>query len=95
MFTNTNLEFPHGAILTSAMLQEIYKYPREFFDLLYKNYGDGIICGLDYLIEDQNLFLTFGVIRRDGEFYFLAQNLNISEIAQKNNLEIFVRLIFK
>lgn len=87
MFTNTNLKFPHGAMLTSSMLREIYNYPREFFALLYKDYGDGIICGLDYVIEDKNLILTSGVIRLDGEFYFLMQDLNISELAKKNNLE--------
>ncbi|MBQ9486788.1 MAG: hypothetical protein IJU91_03165 [Selenomonadaceae bacterium] len=87
MFTNTALNFPHGAMLTSAMLREIYKYPREFFALLYKNYGDGIICGLDYLIRDKNLFLTAGVIRLDGEFYFLPQDFNISAETEKNNLK--------
>ena len=87
MFTNTALDFPHGAMLTSAMLREIYKYPRDFFALLYQGYGDGIICGLDYFISDKNLILTSGVIRFDGEFYFLAQDLNISALAEKNNLE--------
>ena len=88
MFTNTNLQFPHGAMLTSAMLHEIYKYPREFFALLYQGYGDGIICGLDYLIRDKNLILTSGVIRFEGEFYFLPQDFNVSAEAQKNNLEV-------
>lgn len=88
MFTNTTLNFPHGAMLTSAMLHEIYKYPREFFALLYQGYGNGIICGLDYVIQNQNLILTSGVIRINGEFYFLPQDLNISMLAQKNNLKI-------
>ncbi len=87
MFTNTNLKFPHGAMLTSTMLREIYNYPREFFTLLYKNYGDGIICGLDYFIQDKNLFLNSGVIHFDGDFYFLSQDLNMSALAEKNNLE--------
>ena len=88
MFTKTDLTFPHGAMLTSAMLREIYNYPREFFNLLYQGYGDGIICGLDYFIQDKNLILTSGVIRLDGEFYFLSQDVNISALVKKNNLEI-------
>lgn len=87
MFTNRNLKFPHKAILTSELLQEIYKYPREFFRLLYKNYADGIIGGLNYFIdENKNLILSSGIILSDGEFYFLEKNLNMSELAEKNNL---------
>ena len=87
MFTNKNLKFPHKAILTSELLQEIYKYPREFFRLLYKDYCDGIICGLNYFIdEDKNLILSSGIILSDGKFYFLEEDLNISELAEKNNL---------
>ncbi|MBR6012757.1 MAG: hypothetical protein IK062_03115 [Selenomonadaceae bacterium] len=87
MFTNKNLKFPHKAILTSELLQEIHKYPREFFRLLYKNYCDGIICGLNYFIdEEKNLILSAGIVLLDGAFYFLEDNLNISELAEKNNL---------
>ena len=87
MFTNTNLKFPHKAILTRELLQEIYKYPREFFRLLYKDYSDGIICGLNYFIdEDKNLILSSGIILSNNEFYFLEEDLNISELAEKNNL---------
>ena len=98
MFTNKNLKFPHKAILTSDLLQEIYKYPREFFRLIYKDYDDGIICGLNYFIdEDKNLILSSGTILLDREFYFLEEDLNISELAEKNNLtdgtDYFVTLL--
>ena len=87
MFTNRNLNFPHKAILTSELLKEIYKYPREFLRLFYKDYADGIICGLNYFIDDEkNLILSSGVILANEEFYFLEKNLNISELAEKNNL---------
>ena len=88
MLTNKKLDFAHKTILTSSMLREIYKYPREFFRLLYQNFSNGIICGADYFIEDGNLFLSAGVIRLDGDFYFLENNLNISALAEKNKLEI-------
>lgn len=86
MFTSKELNFVHKSILTGTMLREIYKYPREFFRLLYQNFSDGIICGLDYFIDGGNLFLSAGVIRFDGDFYFLEKDLNISALAAKNNL---------
>lgn len=88
MLAFKELDFAHKSILTSAMLREIYKYPREFFRLLYQNFSDGIICGLNYFIDGGNLFLSAGVIRLDGDFYFLEENLNISALAAKNNLAL-------
>ena len=87
MFTNKNLKFANGTILTGAMLHEIYKYPREFFRLIYKDFSDGIICGLDYFMDEGNLFLSAGIMKLDGEFYFLEKNLNFSLLAEKNNLK--------
>lgn len=88
MLTNKNLKFEHGEILTRSMLHEIYKYPREFLRLKYSNYSNGIICGLDFFIDGSNLILTAGVIKLDDEFYFLEKNLNISALAEKNNLAV-------
>ncbi len=88
MFTNKILNFEHGAILTRSMLHEIYKYPREILRLKYESYSNGIICGLDFFVEGGNLFLTAGIIKLDGEFYFLDKNINLSELAEQNNLEV-------
>lgn len=66
---------------------EIYKYPREFFRLFYKDYADGIICGLNYFFDgEKNLILSSGVILLDEKFYFLEKDLNISDLVKKNNL---------
>ena len=87
MFTNKILKFPHKSILTSAMLKEVYEYPREFIQLMYKDYSDGIICGLDYSVTDGDLILSAGIFKLYEEFYFLNEDLNISELAEKNSLE--------
>lgn len=88
MFTHKNLTFEHGEILTRAMLQEIYKYPREFLRLKYSGYSDGIICGVDFFSEGGEIFLSAGIMKIGGEFYFLAENVNLSDLAEKNNLEV-------
>lgn len=86
MFTRKNLQFPHKAILTRGMLQEIYDCPREFFRLMYDGFSDGIICGLNYFVRDNALILSAGIFRLEGEMYFLAQDFNLSALAEKNNL---------
>lgn len=88
MFIQKRLTFPHKAILTGSMLEEIYNYPREFSRLTFNGYSDGIICGLDYFIKDGDLILSSGIFRLGGENYFLSADLNISELAEKNNLVI-------
>ena len=86
MFVRKELQFPHKAILTSTMLNEIYSYPRELSRLILSEYGNGIICGLDYSIKDGDLILSSGIFRLNGEIYLLRDNLNISELAEKNSL---------
>ena len=88
MFVHKNLTFPHKAILTSSMLEEIYSYPREFSRLLFGNLGDGIISGLDYSLKDGELILSAGIFHADNEFYFLSRDVNVSELADKNNLSV-------
>ena len=86
MFVRKDLKFYHKAVLTSSMLGEIYNYPREISRLMLDEYGDGIICGLDYSIKDGDLILSAGIFRLDGEIYLLGADLNISELAEKNSL---------
>ena len=50
MLTKTEMRFPHKAILTAVMLEEMYNYPRELMRLNYRDRSDGIICGLDYIL---------------------------------------------
>ena len=86
MFVRKELQFPHKAILTSSMLEELYNYPRELSRLILNEYSDGIICGLDYSIKDGDLILSSGIFRLNGEIYLLKNDLNISELAEKNSL---------
>ena len=86
MFVRKDLKFYHKAVLTSSMLGEIYNYPREISRLMLDEYGDGIICGLDYSIKDGDLILSAGIFRLDGEIYLLGENLNIGALAEKNSL---------
>ena len=82
------IKFPHKAILTRGMLQELYDNPRELMRLMFSEYSDGIISGFDYLIKDGNLILTSGIFRLNEEIYLLHEDLNISELAERNSLKL-------
>ena len=44
----TEIVFEAGNILSVQMLEETYRYPREFLHLAHADFGEGIICGLDF-----------------------------------------------
>lgn len=96
MFARRDLKFPHKAVLTSSMLEEIYSYPRELSRLTLNEYGNGIICGLDYSIREGDLILSAGIFHLDNELYLSDNDINISNLVEENSLvadtEYFITL---
>lgn len=83
------LRFPHKAILTAAMLEEMYAYPREILQLRHQNYCDGIIGGMDYALDGNgDLILSAGLFKHGGAIYVLSHDLNIGELAEQRTLKI-------
>lgn len=77
MFNKKELRFERRSILTAAQLRTIEKFPREFFRLMFAEYDDGIICGLDFTERDEKIFLTEGLLKIGDAFYF-AEEINLS-----------------
>lgn len=86
MFVRKELTFPHKAVLTAAMLRELYDYPRELSRLMFNDFSDGIICGLDFSLKDGELILSSGLVRFGGEIFRLHDDLNLSALAEENFL---------
>ena len=83
MLTKTEMRFPHKALLTAVMLEEMYAYPREMVRLNYRDRSDGIISGLEYVIRDGDLILTEGLLKFGGDIYILSEAVNISALAEE------------
>ena len=85
-FHYRELQFPNLAVLTSAMLEELYAYPRDLLRLQYQGFSDGILFGLNYEERQNEIWLTAGTLLWQGAFYFLHQDLNLSQLKQEANL---------
>ena len=78
MLVKKEVSFLHGNILTKEMLNETYAYPRNFVELKYSDYSDGIITGLDFVENDGITYLTKGIVKFKGEYYFLLDDINLT-----------------
>ena len=75
----TEIVFAGGDILSAQMLEETYRYPREFLHVYHAASGDGIIAGLDFLTKSDGVYLTAGIVKRAGRYYILPQDVNMDE----------------
>ena len=87
MLLQKTVSFVHGAVLTKDMLGELYQYPRDFVKLKYDSYSDGILEGIDFVVHEGNVCITRGLIKFQGEYYFLLQPVNLTVYLQGKSLQ--------
>lgn len=78
MIYNSEIEFKRGKILTTEILEEVYQFPRIYFDILYEDYPDGIIEGFNLFNENNDIYLSKGIVKFKGNIYFSGDKLKIS-----------------
>ena len=85
MLTRKKIRFAPRTILTHEMLETIYELPQEILRLQYLTFGDGIISGLELKEVDREIFLTEGIVKFKGEFYFSsAGEINLTKFFKEN-----------
>lgn len=82
MLSRKELRFERRSILTATQLRAIEKFPREFLRLMFSDYGDGIISGMDFIERDDEIFLTEGLLKL-GDNFFIAAEVNLSKLMPK------------
>lgn len=87
MLIKKDVSFLHGSILTKEMLNEIYVYPRNFVELKYNVYSDGIIEGLNFIEKDGITYLTKGIVKIEGEYYFLLDDIDLTSYFKETQKE--------
>lgn len=71
----TEIIFAGGEILSAQMLEETYRYPREFLHIYHAAASDGIVAGLDFQVEHGDVHLTPGIVKMDGKYYILPESV--------------------
>ncbi|WP_139488165.1 DNA and RNA helicase [Brevibacillus dissolubilis] len=77
MFSNRYPTFAKGRILKIEMLENLRDYPRNFIQLRYQDYSDGIISGAQVLVHRDHLSITSGIIKHAGQIYLLEADQQI------------------
>ena len=87
MFKNKYPLFKAGRLLKTEMLNELRDYPRNFIDIIFKSYCDGIICGCEIDVKDEALMVKRGIIKHNDVIYFLDED---KEVEYKCNNKLLI-----
>jgi len=78
MLESSEIKFDSGKILTKSMLEGLSAYSYGIANILYLEYTDGIIQGLEFKYLDNMLNLTPGILKYNGRIYLLKQSIVLS-----------------
>ncbi len=92
MFRNDFPLFKRGLILKKEMLENLRDYPRNYINILYKDYADGVICGCDMEVEDTKIVIHEGIVKNNGKIYFLEEKNKIDY--QSTNRQMVIKINF-
>lgn len=73
MFRYEEPQFEKKHLLRIGMLEQLRDYPKNYLKILYRGYGEGIICGCEITWDRGKLSIAPGIIYHDGKLYFMDQ----------------------
>lgn len=92
MFTNLFPDFASGRILKKEMLECLRDYPRDFFDVYFKDYSNGIIKGADAVVDKYNITITRGIVKHNDRLYVLEKDYELPY--SFTNSEVLIKIKF-
>ena len=72
--------FEENKILTSEMLAAIYDYPRVLWECITYGIDNCIVSGLIFINKQDEIFLTPGIVKFEGNTYFLHKEINLTDL---------------
>ncbi|OAB45496.1 DNA and RNA helicase [Paenibacillus glacialis] len=93
MFTHLYPQFNKGRILKTEMLTNLRDFPREFVDIHYADYSDGIVTGANLEVGSKQLIISPGIVRHEGRLYILNQSTTIDYLATGKELVVKIRFL--
>jgi hypothetical protein len=93
LFSDLYPNFNKGRILKKEMLESLRDYPRNFIDIRFKDYSDGVVAGAEILIEEDCITITSGIVKHGGRMYMLENEYQIPYRA--TGKETLIKIQFK
>ena len=93
MFANIIPKFGKGRILKKEMLENLRDYPRNFGDIYFKDYSNGIISGADVRICESTIIIKKGIVKNEGRLYMLENEFEIPY--RQTNTEVLIKIRFE
>lgn len=81
MFSNQYPTFQRGRVLKSTMLENLRDYPRNFTELYFQDYSDGIMTGAMISVDESFLTISKGIVKYNGRLYMLEKDVQLPYIA--------------
>lgn len=76
---STSVILESGLLLSKEILEQMASQSH-LFKLQYENYPDGIIYGFEYTEENDVPYLSQGLIKYKGKYYFSKQIINLNDV---------------
>ncbi|WP_019535826.1 hypothetical protein [Paenibacillus ginsengihumi] len=73
MFTHIIPKFEKGRVLKTRMLENLRDFPREFTDVMFREYVDGIVTGAEIEVAADRLIISPGIVKHQGRLYLLHE----------------------
>jgi len=77
MFGNEYPVFTKKKLLKTKMLEQLKDFPKNFAEITYKNYSDGILSGCELKVEGDKLMVMPGIIINAGNFYLMNEAVRL------------------
>ena len=77
--------FNRGSVLKQKMLEALRDFPHTALDVMYSDYGEGIISGFEVKPVDGNCFqVSPGLLKYNEKIFVLAEPLSIEQKNEKH-----------
>lgn len=93
MFANVIPKFGRGRILKKEMLENMRDYPRNFNEIYFKGYSDGIISGADICVCESTIIINKGIIKHGDTIYMLESEFEVPYY--QTNKEVLIKIRFE
>ncbi|HHW35859.1 MAG TPA: DNA and RNA helicase, partial [Bacillales bacterium] len=81
MFSDQYPTFQRGRVLKSTMLENLRDYPRNFTELYFQDYSDGIMTGAMISVDESFLTISKGIVKYNGRLYMLEKDVQLPYVA--------------